>query len=127
MAYASAGDVRDLMEPDVGTVLSSVEAIIKSRIPDLDERVAASADYRARVVAVESAAAARVMRNPSGLQQEAESSYSYSMSARAASGYVMITDEEWSWLGVGAGIKTVAPAVSVPNVDDDVFGWQYNA
>lgn len=132
MAFATDTDVQRLLDADLDTVLDYVESIIRTRIPDLDERVAASDQYRSIVVAVESSAASRIMRNPEGMLQESELSYSYSRAVRAASGYLMITDEEWAWLGVGAGASTVAPDVGrrtrLPEWADpgiDVWGWQY--
>lgn len=131
MAFATDQDVQQFVDGDLDTVLDYVESIIRSRIPDLDQRVAASDQYRRIVIAVESSAAARVMRNPEGMLQESEMSYSYSRSARAAGGYLMITPEEWAWLGVGAGPSTVRPDVGTrrqlpawAGSRTDTWGWQ---
>lgn len=123
MAYASESDVQAVLDPDPDKLLKQVEAILKSRIPDLDERVEKDEDYRERVIAVEASAVARIMRNPEGLMQESEGNYTVMLQSSAASGQMLITDEEWRWLGVGAGVSTVSPDLGFSNRKGCSYTW----
>lgn len=85
----------------VQALLDRVEGILNVSIPDLLARSAADAGYKSLVIAVEAEAVARVFRNPTGMRQESDGSYSYSLNALVASGLLAITDDEWLRLGIG--------------------------
>jgi len=90
--------------------LADAERRLRRRIPDLDDRVAFSEDYRADVIEVEASAVIRVLKNPDGFRSEAEGSYSYSTDVRAASGFLMILEDEWKLLGVSC-VFTIKPKI----------------
>lgn len=118
MAHAKQTDVetslmRELTPSEsqyVVAMLDRAEALLKARIPDLEEKVAASADYLARVVAITAEAVARVFRNPAGYRQESEGNYSYSLNFQVASGLLDVLDNEWSRLGIGM-LGSLAPTM----------------
>jgi len=91
------------------TLLDDVEARLRVRLPDLDDRVAADPNYHALVVQVEANAVLRVIRNPDGYRQETEGNYSYSKSAAVASGHLFVMDSEWDLLGARQGAFTIVP------------------
>lgn len=117
MAYATVDDVavrlgRDLDDAEqrlAAVLLDDAEERIRARIPDLDDRVAASEHYRALVVSVEAAAVVRVLRNPGGYRSETEGTYAYTLDTRAAAGFLTILDDEWALLGVAHGAFTAVP------------------
>lgn len=117
MAYATVPNVQarftrplTLEEEQMAqTLLDDVEARLRARIPDLDERVDADANYLALVVQVEANAVLRVLRNPEGYRQETEGNYSYSLSAAVASGHLFVMDSEWDLLGARRGAFTITP------------------
>lgn len=119
MTYATLPDVetrlgRPLSESEqaqVTALLGDVEALIKSRIPDLDDQVTAGTIDETLVVMVEVAAVLRVIRNPSGFRQESDGDYAYTVDSRAAGGYLTLLDFEWLLLGVTAGAFTITPAI----------------
>ncbi|SUE29603.1 Phage protein Gp19/Gp15/Gp42 [Nocardia farcinica] len=124
MAYAEATDVqarlgRPLTDEDAALVnarLGDVEILIKSKIPDLDQKVA-SGDLDVDVVKlVEVEAVLRLVRNPNGFMQESDGNYSYMMAQEAASGKLEILPEEWSLLGYryGGGMFQLVPNVVMP-------------
>ena len=123
MTYATVEDVenrftRELTEEErqlVQSRLQDVEAVIKARIPNLDDKVASGDISEHIVVMVESEAVLRVLRNPEGYSQETDGNYSYSMSSSAAPGRIVILPEEWAWLGVRRGLFTIAPYIDVPS------------
>lgn len=117
MTYATVEDVEtrlgrtldDAETAQATALLADVEAIIKTRIPDLDEQITEETLAVELVVMVEANAVLRVIRNPSGYRQESDGDYSYSVDTRAAGGYLTILDSEWSLLGVTAGAFTITP------------------
>lgn len=117
MTIATVDDVqarfnRPLTEEEralAGVLLGDVEAILRGRIRDLDDRVAADPNYRDLVVMVEASAALRVLRNPEGYRQETEGNYGYSLSAAVASGHLFVMDSEWQLLGASRGAWTIVP------------------
>ena len=119
MAYASVEDVQDRLGRPLtdeeralaATLLDDVEAMLRGRIPDLDDRVAADPNYRALVVMVEANAVCRVLRNPDGVRQETEGNYSYSLNVAAAAGYLLVLDLEWGLLGAASGAWTITPVL----------------
>lgn len=118
-ALATASDVsaallRDLTDVEAANVdrlASRIERRIRRRIPDLAARVAADADYKATVVDVEAEAVARVYRNPNGMKQESDGTYSYSVDALVASGILKVTDSDWDELGEYSPVQSLAPAM----------------
>lgn len=118
MAYATYQDVEARYgEPlsasqitQVNVWLADVERRLRRRIRDLDDRVALSEDYKADVIAVESDAVIRILKNPDGFRSEAEGSYSYATDVRAASGFLMILEDEWKLLGVSSAF-TITPKI----------------
>src|SRR5690349_4350472 len=112
MAYATIADVelrlgRDLTteeEAQVTELLEDVEAMIRYRIPDLDEKVANGTLPERLVVMVEVNAVVRVLRNPEAYVSETDGNYSYTRSSSGASGYLELTPQEWDWLFGGSGM-----------------------
>jgi hypothetical protein len=117
MAYATPEDVadrlgRDLDEQESRIVearLGDAELKLRNRIPDLDSRVAASADYEATVIMVEAEMILRLVKNPDGFAEETDGNYSYRLSSQVASGRLEVLDEEWAELGVRRGAFTLHP------------------
>lgn len=105
--------------------LDRTEAIIRLRIPDLDDRVAAGTPPEAVVVDVESAVVARKVLNPNGLTSKAQTrtldDWSETQSETIGSDYMdgtlQLTDDEWALLGLSSGEAfTITPygQVGVP-------------
>jgi|SRR5690606_41031119 len=124
MAYAQASDIearlgRPLSDEDTALVnarLADVEILIKSRIPDLADKIA-DGDLDLDVVKlVEAEAVLRLVRNPMGFTQEADGNYSYMMSQEAASGQLELLPREWQMLGYrqGGGMFLIVPNVVMP-------------
>lgn len=117
MAYATPEDVAARLGRELDTDeetlvearLGDVELILKSRIPDLDDKATESAFYEAVVVLVESEAVLRLIRNPDGYTQETDGNYSYTISRAVASGKLEILPEEWSLLGYRASMRVLKP------------------
>jgi len=122
MAYATPEDVevrfmRPLDEDEkrvVAARLEDAELLLRSRIPDLDEKVAAGVLDRALVVMVEAEMVLRLIRNPDGLVQETDGSYSYSTSQKVASGLLEVLPREWTLLGVRSGVYVIDPTPKMP-------------
>lgn len=110
MTYASPADVAAEMGRSADSLtpaeeiqyqawLGRVEATIKTRIPDLDARVASGALDEATVISVEAAAVARKALNPEGLRQVTKSiddgSVTKVRDTELSSGVLFITDDEW--------------------------------
>jgi len=131
MAYATVEDVearfsRELTDHErivVENRLEDVEAMIKTRIPDLDEKIANGEISEQVVVMVEAEAVLRVIRNPDGFTQEVDGNYSYSMSSATAPGRLLIRDDEWGMLGVSGGIFTLRPYFKPPTRCIPEFPW----
>lgn len=129
MAYASPNDVenrlgRDLDESEttvVATRLEDVELLIRSRIPDLDAKVASGEIPEALLVMIEAEAILRLIRNPDGYTQETDGNYSYTISRDVASGKLGLLDAEWWRLGIGRGIYSIAPHVEMPKGYPDTW------
>lgn len=117
MAYATVEDVEarlgreltDDEETQVLALLEDVEAMIKLRIPDLDERVADGRIPERIVVMVEVNAVIRVIRNPDAFISETDGNYSYQRSSDGASGYLEILPNEWDWLTGDGGMFQIVP------------------
>lgn len=108
MAYASADDVavrwgRTLAPEESALVrvrLDDVERMLRRRIPDMDDKVAAGDLDVEDIVQVEADAVLRLARNPEGYLSETDGNYTYQLQKDLASGRLQITDEEWEILGV---------------------------
>lgn len=117
MAYATVEDVearlgRELTPEEtiqVGVLLEDVEAMLRMRIPDLDERVADDPNYERLVIMVEVNAVLRVLKNPDAFVSETDGNYSYTRSTSGASGYLDILPIEWDWLIDGGGMFQIVP------------------
>lgn len=122
MAYATPEDVevrfmRPLDEDEkrvVAARLEDAELLLRSRIPDLDEKVTAGVLDQALVVMVEAEMVLRLIRNPDGLVQETDGSYSYSTSQKVASGLLEVLPREWVLLGVRSGVYIIDPTPKMP-------------
>lgn len=109
----------------VETLLGDVESLLLSRLPTLLVRAATNPVLRSRVVAVESAAVARVLRNPEGYRTEQSGPFSYTIDTRAAAGFLTVLAEEWRSLGDG-GMRTIAPYVDpYPGVSSRAYDLLY--
>ena len=119
MALATVEDVearfhRELTEDEkrlVAARLDDAELILRSRVPDLLQRVEDGDIDRDIVVMIEVDMILRIIRNPEGLSQETDGNYSYSVSARAGSGILEALPSEWALLGVGSGAFTIGPRI----------------
>lgn len=120
MTYASVQDVADrlgrpITEPaevtQVTAWLGDVEVIIRDRIPDLDDLVAAGNPTQDTVVMVEANAVVRMVRNPEGKTQERIDDYSWGLPANPYAGSLYLTEVEWGLLEPGAsdGAWTIRP------------------
>lgn len=122
MAYATPEDVevrfmRPLDEDEkrvVAARLEDAELLLRSRIPDLDEKVTTGVLDQALVVMVEAEMVLRLIRNPDGLVQETDGSYSYSTSQKVASGLLEVLPREWTLLGVRSGVYIIDPTPKMP-------------
>jgi|SRR5699024_3300549 len=130
MSYANVTDVQvRLGRPitssaeiaQVTAWLTDVEALIKVRIPDLDQRVVTGQVDESIVALVEAQVVVRKVKNPDGKQNERIDDYSYGLNADSARGDLFLTAEEWALLlPVSAtGAFTIRP-VGAPDVFDPV-------
>ncbi|WP_062077691.1 Gp19/Gp15/Gp42 family protein [Demequina globuliformis] len=112
MTYAVLTDVstrlgRAISDADevaqVEAWLSDVEAIIRARVPDLDDRVTDGNPAEAVVVMVEANAVVRKVKNPDGKQNERIDDYSYGLNSDYARGDLFLTDDEWELLLPSSG------------------------
>lgn len=136
MAIATLPDVEARLgrslEGDEATLatalLEDTEVIILSRIPLLPEYIATGRVSERAVKMVESNAVIRVLKNPDGFQSEQEGDYLYSRVREVASGYLTITDEEWTLLG-RHGAFTITPVLAHhhPHPHDvPPYAWQWS-
>lgn len=112
MTYASVSDVstrlgRPITDTNevaqVTAWLEDVEAIIKSRISDLDDKVADGDLATAVVVMVEANAVVRKMLNPDGKVAEGIDDYNYRYNENVRRGELFLTAEEWTLLETSSG------------------------
>lgn len=78
--------------------LAQAEAIIKSRLPNLNVLVNTGRLDEAVVAMVEVWVVARKVKNPDGKQNERVDDYSYGLDQDARRGAIFLTDEEWDLL-----------------------------
>lgn len=123
MAYATADDVSDRLmgreldaeeEQIVTTRLGDAELLLRSRIPDLDDKVTAGTILEAVVVMVEAEMVLRLIRNPEGYTAETDGNYSYQISTKVASGRLEVLASEWALLGVRRKMFTISPHLELP-------------
>lgn len=119
MATATVDDVQGRLERPltdeeksvVPQILDDAEALIVNRIPDVLTSITTNTQLKANLVRVESYAAIRVLRNPEGLNSEAEGAYNYTYNAAVASGRLSIQEDEWALLGASQGAYSFAPKI----------------
>jgi hypothetical protein len=98
----------------VGVRLDDAERKLKSRLPDLDDRITAGTLDVEDVKQVESEMVLRLIRNPEGFTQESDGNYSYMLSAAVASGRLEVRDDEWRQLGVRRAVFTISTLPRMP-------------
>lgn len=82
------------------TLLATTLRRILARIPDLADRIADGRLTAEAVISVQATAVARVLKNPDGYRSEGAGEFSYTIDTRAAAGFLIILDDEWTELGV---------------------------
>jgi hypothetical protein len=98
----------------VGVRLDDAERLIKTRIPDLDDRITAGSLDEESVKQVEADMILRLIRNPEGYTQESDGNYSYMISAAVASGRLEVREDEWRLLGMRRGVFTISTLPRMP-------------
>lgn len=118
MAYATVADVekrlgRELTpeeEAQVAEMLEDIEALIRLRIPNLDQQIDSGKIPERVLVMVEVNAVLRVLRNPDAFISETDGNYSYTRASDGVSGYLDLLPIEWDWLfGRGSGMFQLVP------------------
>jgi hypothetical protein len=127
MTYATVSDVAARLGRPITTEaetaqvdawLTDVEVIIRSRIPDLDERIGDGRLAEGVVVMVEAAAVVRKVLNPEGLRQVAHTrslddwseTTSETRDRLVSDGFLGLTDDEWALLlATSTGAWTINP------------------
>lgn len=120
MAHATPEDVstylmRDLTAEELAAAsryLTVVEAIIKRKISDLDNRVGAGEVDRDFLVFVEADIVASTLRNPNRYQYEQAGDYAYSLQRTlgVSDMYSAISPDAWEMLGLDVrGAFTIVP------------------
>jgi len=133
VAYATPADVEIRLgrplEPDeaqiVETRLNDAERLIRSRIPDLDERVTEGIIDRDTLVMIEADAVLRLVRNPEGYVEEQDGDYRYRLSEKVASGELDILAKEWALLGVRDGVFVIRPCLEIPQRHSPPWWWDW--
>lgn len=109
MTYAVVSDVAEELGRPISSLTSDetaqinrwlrrAEAVIRGRLPGLDDLVTAGALTAEVVADVEAAAVARKVLNPEGKVAERIDDYDYRLNENSRRGEVFITDEEWALL-----------------------------
>ncbi|HVV11581.1 Gp19/Gp15/Gp42 family protein [Amycolatopsis sp.] len=122
MAYATAQDVANRfirpLDTDeqrvVTTRLDDAERMLRRRVPDLADQIAAGTIDQGDVVMIEADMVLRLIRNPDGYKTETDGNYSYTISAEVASGRLQVLADEWALLGVSGGAFVIAPQFELP-------------
>jgi hypothetical protein len=120
MAYATVADVEARLgrsleageQQIVETRLNDVEILIRSRITDLDERIANGSTDLEALIMVEANAVLRLIKNIDGFRAETDGNYSYQIDDRVASGRLDILSDEWALLGLTSGVFTIRTNLS---------------
>ncbi len=116
MALATTTDVEtSLMRPlttveqqYVPGLLDRAEQIISVAVPGALDRAETDAAYEALLIQVEAEMVARVLRNPTGMKNESDGTYSYSIDWSVASGRLKLLDDDLTLLGANYGIGSLA-------------------
>lgn len=130
MTYATVDDVQARMtrvlssaERDLaGVLLEDIEMIIRSRVPDLDERIESGDLDVGVVIYIEASAVKRVLMNAEGFLQETDGNYSYTRDSAVASGLLSLSVSDWALLGVKGGMFTIQPVGDEWNYAYGPFG-----
>jgi hypothetical protein len=109
-SFATIEDVeflwRPLAQEEVGAasvLLARVSALVRTRIPDIDTRIAGDPNFGVLATGVVVDAVLRVLRNPEGYTSEQIGAYAYSRAAGASGLY--LTDLEWALLLPPAAVR----------------------
>lgn len=119
--FATLDDVstrlgRPITDPDevaqVTAWIGDVEALVVSRIPDLETRVAEGAPSAGVVAMVVANAVIRKVKNPEGYVSAGVDDFNYRYNEAARKGELFLTDEEWRLLvpSQGSGVFSVRPS-----------------
>lgn len=88
--------------------LMDVSAVIRSRVPGVDERIAADPNYAALVVKVVTGSVLRTLRNPDGKIQESLDDYAYRRADAVADGSLYVSESDLALLRAGrTGVGSV--------------------
>lgn len=91
--------ITDQAEIDqINAWVADVEALIRGRIPNIDQRVTDDIVTLEDLTRVSSNAVIRKVKNPDGKQNERIDDYSYGLTEDAAKGELFLTDDEWTSL-----------------------------
>lgn len=117
-AFAGTVDIeaawRTLTDTEVvvaGSRLTFISAIIRTKVPDVDTRIAAGTLDATLVKHVAVAAVLRTLKNPDGKSEEQIEDYRYRRDASSASGALYLTGDELALLTRRArGAFSITPA-----------------
>lgn len=131
MAVATVDDVAawmgwDPADPVLTPVprwLDALENMIRTRVPDFDERLTDDA-YRARVLDIECIAVERKLRNPDGYASESVDNVALSYKSNAASGVLELTADEWADLGYRYGLGSIRVNPGQPPFPTEWDEWR---
>lgn len=138
MAYATLQDVQNRYHEDLGddetlellinTRLGDAELILKSRIPDLDDKILDGEILEDVVVMVEAEMVLRLIRNPEGYSQESDGNYSYAIYQMVASGRLEVLPDEWKLLGIAGSVAVLQPTLTEEGISpaDPSLAWGIN-
>lgn len=95
----------------VNAWIADTEVLIRARVPDIDERIAAGTPPAATVTMVVSNVVIRKLQNPDGKVQEGLDDYNYRLNENARRGELFLTDDEWALIlgPVASGAFSVRP------------------
>lgn len=116
-------DVNDPAMAPVQRWLDALENLMRTRVPDFADRVAADVGYAARVRDIECAAVERKLRNPDGYASESVDNVALSYRSNAASGVLELTPGEWSDVGYRYGIGSMRVTPGRPPVPPAAPWW----
>jgi hypothetical protein len=79
-------------------LLNFASAIIRSRVPDIDDRITAGSLDASFAGQIAAAMVIRVLKNPDGHSQESIDDFSYQIDAALATGALYLSDDEFKAL-----------------------------
>lgn len=104
--FAISTDVESAWRPLTGEELAVVDfyltyisAVIRSKVPGVDDRIIAGTLDATLAKSIAVAAVLRYLRNPEGKRQEQIEDYSYTRDSALSAGMLYLTDEELILLG----------------------------